>query len=548
MEASGAERGPLGVELLARLQAAVGPDHVCRTPEDLDRYSRCTIPWWRRCAAVIFPRSTEEVGAVVKAAAEHGRPLWPFSGGRNWGYGATLGLEDGALIMVLHRMNRIIEVNEELAYAEIEPGVTYEQLNAHLKQHGHRLWVDCIDGTAHGSVIGNALDRGVGETPYGDHFGNLCGLEVVLPDGQVVHTGGACSGLHGWHSHKWGIGPYLEGIFSQSNLGIVTRAGIWLMPQPEAHNSYVFELRDERHLPHVMDALRRLSLQGIVTSKLHMINDFVSLTIVTQRIHEDVSQAGPLTQADREALRRKYGISPWSCGGGIYGTREQVRLQRALLRKTLNPYGKLIFVSDRAIALIERLIPWARRSPVSRALIEKLSGSSLPVLEAAPHLHRILQGIPTEYFMKHAYYRNARPRPQRDIDPAQDRCGLTWFAPILPFASGQVVPYLDLCKQRFEAQGFDFYVAMLLMNPRAVICLMAIIYDRDNPEETARAEELYGTLLSDMRDARYQQYRAGLRAWDRIFEAAPELLSLNNRIKRALDPANILAPGRYGIG
>lgn len=547
-EAAGQLSGPLDGALLAKLRTAVGSDHVCISPEDLDRYSRCTIPWQRRCAAVVFPGSTGEVVAVVKAAAEHRRPLWPFSGGRNWGYGATLGLEDGALVMVLQRMNRIIEVNEELAFAEIEPGVTYHQLNAYLKERGHKLWVDCIDGTAQGSVIGNALDRGVGETPYGDHFGNLCGLEVVLPDGDVVQTGGASAGLHGWHSHKWGIGPYLEGIFSQSNFGIVTKAGIWLMPQPEAHNSYVFELRDEQQLPQVMDALRRLALQGIVTSKLHMINDFVSLTIVTQRIREDVSQSGPLTRADREALRQKYGISPWSCGGGIYGTREQVRLQRALLRKALDPYGKLIFVSDRAIGLIERLMPAASHSPLVRMLVEKLAGASLPVLEAAPYLHRILQGTPAEYFMKHAYFRNARPRPEQDIDPARDGCGLTWFAPILPFTSKQVVPYLDRCKQRIEAQGFDFYVAMLLMNPRAVICLMAIIYDRDNATEVSRAEELFNILLSDMRDARYQQYRAGLGAWDRVFESAPELLRLNNRIKQALDPANILAPGRYGIG
>ena len=106
------------------------------------------------------------------------------------------------MVMILERMNRILEVNEELAYAVIEPGVTYEQFNAHLAEHGHKLWIDCIDGTAQGSVIGNAIERGVGETPYGDHFGNLCGLEVVLADGEVVRTGSTREGLHTWHTHK----------------------------------------------------------------------------------------------------------------------------------------------------------------------------------------------------------------------------------------------------------------------------------------------------------------------------------------------------------
>jgi 4-cresol dehydrogenase (hydroxylating) len=180
-------------------------------------------------------------------------------------------------------------------------------------------------------------------------------------------------------------------------------------------------------------------------------------------------------------------------------------------------------------------------------VVEKLSGTSLLVLDSAPHLHNILQGIPSEYFVKHAYYRNRRSRPQQDIDPARDRCGLIWFAPILPYTTKEILPYLDACRKTFETYDFDFYMAMLLLNPRAVICLMAIIYDKDDANETAQAEQLYSELLTDMRARQYQQYRAGLPAWERIFEAAPEILDLNNKIKTALDPNNVLAPGRYGI-
>jgi 4-cresol dehydrogenase (hydroxylating) len=320
------------------------------------------------------------------------------------------------------------------------------------------------------------------------------------------------------------------------------------MPQPEAYNSYVFEVKEERHLPQVMDGFRRLALQGVVTTKLHMINDFVSLTILTQRIHEHVSPNGPLSPAEIEALRRKYGVAPWSCAGGIYGTRGQVRLQRSLLRKALGPYGRLIFVSDGQLKLIETLIGWCRKSDLLRTITHKLSGTSLPVLESAPYVHKILQGIPTEYFVKHAYYRHRRPRPGEDVDPARDRCGLTWFAPILPFSHRTVLPYLDTCKRSFQEHGFDFYVAMLLMNPRSVICLMAIIYDKEDPAETARSEQLYDNLLTDMRAAQLQQYRAGLGSWRQVFEGTPTLRSLNERIKASVDPANILAPGRYGVG
>lgn len=543
----GAEAPPIDEEVARQLRAVVGLEYVATSAEALDRYSRCTIPWQSRCAAVVFPATSEEVAAVVRIAASHRIPLWPSSKGRNWGYGTTLAVDDGAIVMILERMNRVLEVNEELAYAVIEPGVTYEQFNAHLRSKGYPLWIDCTDGSGQGSVIGNALERGVGETPYGDHFGNLCGLEVVLPDGELVNVGGALQGLKTWHTHKWGVGPYLEGMFTQSNLGVVTKAGIWLMPKPESYNSFVYEIRDERHLPEVLDAFRRLALTGVVNTKLHMINDFVSMTILTQRIRERVPQEGPLTETDLAALRHKYGISPWNCAGGIYGTRRQVKLQRSLLRDALARYGRLIFISDRLLPFLERIIDWSWKNRVFRRLTELAARTSLPVLESAPYVHKILQGIPTEFFVKHAYYRHRYPRPEQDVQPARDRCGLIWFAPILPFSNSHVWPFIEACKHRFVAHGFDFYVAMLLMNPRSVICLMAVIYDREDANETTHSQQLYEELLVIMREGQFQQYRAGLQSWSELFRDAPEMQRLNAKIKAALDPANILSPGRYGL-
>ncbi|EHR71955.1 FAD/FMN-dependent dehydrogenase [Burkholderiales bacterium JOSHI_001] len=540
--------GGLAPAALEALRAAVGAAHVCADPGDLDRYSRCTIPWQSRCAAVVFPGSTQEVAGVLAVANVHGLKVWPFSGGRNWGYSTTLATEDGAIVMLLHRMNRVLEVNEELAYAVIEPGVTYEQLNDHLKRHGHRLWVDCIDGTSQGSVIGNALDRGVGETPYGDHFGNLCGMEVVLPQGQIVEVGGGTNGPKTKHLHKWGIGPYLEGMFSQSNFGVVTRAGIWLMPEPEAYNSYVFEVGEERHLPQVIDTFRDLALQGIVNTKLHMINDLVSLTVVMQRIEQADPKGAYLQPAEVDALRRRFGISPMTCAGGLYGTRAQVRLQRAILKKALGRYGRLLFISDAMLAVVERVLKTAWERPLLRWVTEKLSGASLQVLDSSPHVHKILRGVPTDYFVKHAYYRNRRKRPDGDIDPARDNCGVIWFAPTLPFTSKDVLPFLQRARTHFEHAGLDFWVAILVMNPRAVTCLMNILYDRDDADETQRARQLYDALHADMTDSGYQQYRASMLAWDRVFENAPQALHLNNRIKSALDPNGVVAPGRYGIG
>ena len=138
-------------------------------------------------------------------------------------------------------MNRILDFSEDLAYVTIEPGVTQAQLFAFLREQRSKLWMDATGASPECSLIGNAVESGFGHTPYGDHFANSCGLEVVLPNGEVIDTGFArFPGAHAAPAYRWGVGPSLDGMFSQSNFGIVTRMTQWLMPAPEYFQAYYF--------------------------------------------------------------------------------------------------------------------------------------------------------------------------------------------------------------------------------------------------------------------------------------------------------------------
>ena len=537
-----------GIDLRNRLEEMVGEQHVVFSREDIEIRARVTLHRKVPPRAFVYPGSVEEVQAIVKLANDRKIPLWICSRGNNWGYGASTPFQPDSIVLVMERMNSVLEVNETLAYAVIEPGVSYRQLNDYLKSNHHDLWIDCIDGSPEGSVLGNALERGIGETPYGDHFGNLCGLEVVLPNGEIIDTGAGEDGrLRTWHVHKWGTGPYLEGLFSQSNLGIVTRAGIWLMPKPEMFNSYVFEVKDEGRTGEVIDAFRELALQGVVTTKLHMINDIVSFTVLTQKRNEKL-EGKQLTEQDIDRLRKKYGVSVWSCAGGVYGDKALVKVQKSIMKRRLKGLGRLTFVSDQTLQVLITVMRVCQRYRFLGRAFQKVTGTSLEALSSAPYIHEILKGVPTEYFVNHAYFRHKMQRPTEDVHPAKDRCGLTWFAPILPFESKEMLDYLGQCQRLFEERGFDFYVAILMMNPRAAVCLMAIIFDKEEREQIEQADVLYEALLSHMYSNNYQQYRAGVASWEHIFDQARGFLSLNNTIKSALDPNNILAPGKYGIG
>ena len=532
------------------MRRAVGEAHVATDGPDLEQAAKATIPHPKRPSAIVRPGSAEQVAEIVRIAQRLRVPLWPVSQGRNWGYGSGTPVLGNTVVVHLGRMNRILEINEELAYAVIEPGVTYRQLRAHLDAHHPKLWCDTTDGPPDGSVIGNALDRGLGVTHYADHFGTLCGLEVVLPGGDTIRTGGGPDGCKTWNTHKWGGGPYLEGLFSQSNFGIVTMAGVWLIPKPEAFCSFTFDLAHADDLPRLVDVLRDLSLRGVIQSAFHLINEVVALSVLTQYPANVLDRHSRLPDDVRDEMCRRFGVAAWNLGGGLQGTAGAVRATKRALRRHLGPLGKLTFLDDRAVALVGGLNRWAARSSAGRsavALVSRLVGKSPEMLAAAPHIHSVLKGIPSDYFVRHAYFKSHLPKP--DVaDPDRDDVGLIWFAPIAPMTGQHVSHVIRICRPLFERHQFDFYAALLMQNARSMIVLMSIFFRKQSPDETDRAQRLYAELGAATRAAGYQPYRVsvvgmgieqndGLQAWQSALRA----------MKVSLDPGRVVAPGKYGL-
>ena len=255
--------------------AALGAERVLTGEEDLrafrDPFAFATWDDYT-ASAVLMPETVEEIQEIVRIANEHRVPLWTHGQGRNNGYGGPAPRVRGSVIVSLRNMNKVLEINEDCAYAVVEPGVRWFDLYEAIVKGGHKLMVSCAD-LGWGSVIGNTLDHGVTYMPPGHDMAAPCGMEVVLPNGELMRTGmGAMDGNKSWHVYKRSLGPSPDQMFMQSNFGIVTKMGYWLMPYPECYMPLWLRVWRDDDLGPVLDILRRLMLDGTIRMQPQVMN------------------------------------------------------------------------------------------------------------------------------------------------------------------------------------------------------------------------------------------------------------------------------------
>ncbi len=113
---------------LGEWRAALGPEWVCSEPAALSRLGRDTRPGQSAVAALLLPGDLAQVRSAMQIAGRFGVPLHPISRGRNWGYGGAQAPRQGAVVLSLERMDRIRRFDPELAWIELEPGVSFQAL------------------------------------------------------------------------------------------------------------------------------------------------------------------------------------------------------------------------------------------------------------------------------------------------------------------------------------------------------------------------------------------------------------------------------------
>jgi 4-cresol dehydrogenase (hydroxylating) len=533
---------------LKEFAAVVGPDWVLTSEEDLETYRDAYSPLRgqpdeRKASAAVAPDSAEEVQAIVRIANRYGVPLYPISTGKNLGYGGSAPAQTGSVVLDLKRLNRIIEVNEESHYCIVEPGVSYFDIYNYIQERGLKLWVDVPD-PGWGSLIGNALDHGVGHSmaKYRNHFESHCGMEVVLADGEVLRTGmGAMPGAQTWAAFKMGFGPLVSGIFSQSNFGVVTKMGFWMMPAPEAFLQATVLAPRFGDLHEVIQLLKYSEALGLAGG-MPSLGSPILASGGDSKSMADVFLNGP------PQLAPEHGRLLGGVEAGYSKEIEAYALQNNIpyWRLLLNFYGPAKVVAAQ----------WEAVQDIARAKIKGVTFKASPIgydpkaAAAKGEVGYQDVGIPNLEFFAMGTRAGGNPMPNN---------GHLFYSPMIP----QTAEALIACNKVFQeaARTMPVLQKVPIMNlkpfsvpagfhERAFMMALGfpIMDDQDINNASIAA---FRELVKVGADHGWGEYRTSPIFYDQVMGTYSfndhALLRFNEKLKDAVDPKGILSPGRFGI-
>jgi 4-cresol dehydrogenase (hydroxylating) len=483
---------PVPGDLLDRVVGVVGPDRVeVRTDTaagpgllgpNSGGYRR------RRVSVLIRPASVEQVREIVRESGNHpdAGGLHVFSTGRNWGLGSREPARDDTVAVDLSDLDRIRDIDVPGGWAVIEPGVTQARLAAALA--GTDRMLNVTVSTAHSSVLGNALERGVGLRHQ--RVDDLVGLEVVLPDGELLRVGWWPQPDRPTAVYPFSRGPSLLQLFVQSNFGVVTGGVVRLLPRPEALRVVRVTFQPQA-LPAAAQLLRRWVTQGLTSGVPKVFNP---------------------------AAARGYGVAD------------------GLAMAHLPVDG----AQAKVAALTAVIVQEARDSAVFVEVDVDGDDPASPHHEVTTLVERAYLGDPD---VTDTVFQAKMGHPATEID---EQVGFLFFLPMIPFTAQALTLAERLLREVGAATQLTCGGTAHLLGPDHVDYVVALRFAR-SPELFERAHQALDLLYQSFTEAGFLPYRLDVdhHGWIDRCGDDPAARAFVRRLKAFIDPAGAIAPGRY---
>ena len=278
-------------DVVDKLRSIVGVDHVFTTLEDLFCYTYDASfvrvdPLQDLAGIAVYPGNAEEVSAILKLANQERIPVVPRGAGTNVS-GGTLSSPD-CIVMVLKRMDRILQIDRNNLVAVVEPGVVTGQLQKEVEKAG--LFYPPDPASLAVSTIGGNVAECAGG-PRGVKYGvtrdYVLGLEVVLPTGEIINTGGmTIKNVAGYDMTRLFTG-------SEGTLGVVTKVILKLIPLPEAKRTMLAVFNQ---IEQAGETVSQIIAHGIIPATLELMDNIYIRSV------EEYAKVGLPTDADAVLL------------------------------------------------------------------------------------------------------------------------------------------------------------------------------------------------------------------------------------------------------
>ncbi|MDO8522349.1 MAG: FAD-binding protein [bacterium] len=513
------------------------------------RYGRSTLDGvMRSIRGALLPKSVEEIVSIVKVASKYRVPIYPISAGRNWGYGSSNPVDDNCVILDMSRMNTIIALDESLGLVTVEPGVTYRQLEEYLESKNSLLLAPCSGGGPSCSLIGNALERGRSISAPIDRFASITALEVVLADGSIYRSPFSQPGSSFSGFYKWGIGPYLDGIFGQSNLGIVVKATFALSRKPEYTQCFIVSVKESESIAGAVDAARNLlNKLGSTLPSIVVQNPQRTFSRTINYPRENRLKNGVLSDDFIKESLQQLLLTKWTILGFLQGDARIVKTAQDIVNEEFNDtVGEVLFFDAKTLrtcASIKRYMWIPKRTkrivailPILYGTLSGVTGRGIKRNLDIPFWTRMSDLSPDDIS------RLEETNFDYDADP---RCGILFFTAVLPMVGANVERFADMAENICKKHHMEPFIGFLNSSDRCMAVNMPLFFDKSDEKQVKSSQLCYRELFDMTLECGGHLQRANIDSMNMIANPEDGFWKTGKKVKDALDPHNIISPGRY---
>lgn len=454
------------------------------------------------------PQSIAELQAQFPSLRQRHQNISAFSRGQNWGYGCKAPTGSGGLLIDLNRCRTISEFDAAHGLVTIEPGVTYGQLAEFLQKNGDEWIAPVHGGGPTCSVMGNALERGYGITPIADHFSSVMSLKAILRNGEIYEGTLSRLGLHRLDRlFRYGVGPYYDGLFTQSGLGLVTEMTIRLSKRPEHTEMFYFNVYNQSDLPLIVDAVKKSKMEaGSTLGGINLINRERALSMIIDYPGELIEKREAIPEEDIQALAKEFTLTPWLVVGMIYGPKTMVKAARKTVEQNFKHIPKRGFFytsSNRRLFLCLGHILKKIGKPHLAEAIGKVEQA-----------YQVLNGYPNNVALRLAYWKNTNRGlvNQPVLDPNRDSCGLIWYAPLVEMNAESVCAYVRFVENASKLHGFNPIITLTTIDDLCFDSTIPILFNKSDQKDNDRAMAFYEALLAEGKELGFFPYRLNIQS------------------------------------